>query len=119
MARVITPDAMHGLGLPRYEENPYIPGHYLLMPDIDTHLIMEANSESMERRKKSRPYHGHGYLPSHPRMYPALALSGAGIGRGVTIPHTTNLNLAPTIAHLLGFRMTGVEGTVLSAALAQ
>ena len=52
-------------------------------------------------------------------MYPALVVSGAGIKRGVTIGHTSNLDIAPTIAHLLGLEMRNVSGRLLREALAE
>jgi predicted AlkP superfamily pyrophosphatase or phosphodiesterase len=117
--KVVSPDEMHDLGQPRFEESEYARGHYLLIPDIDTHLVADRTSSSTERRPKKKPSHGHGYLPEHPRMYPALVLSGAGIKKGVTIGHTKNLNIAPTIAHLLGLEMNNVSGKVLRDALTE
>ncbi|MCP5113893.1 MAG: hypothetical protein GY953_23925, partial [bacterium] len=58
--------------------------------------MADQASASTERRKKNRPYHGHGYLPQHPRMYPALVVSGSGVRKGVTIGHVHNRDLAPT-----------------------
>ena len=63
------------------------------------------------------PYHGHGYLPDHPDMYPALVLSGSGIARGARLGHVRNVDVAPTIAALLGVELRGVEGRVLREAL--
>jgi hypothetical protein len=50
-------------------------------------------------------------------MYPALVLSGAGIRKGVTIGHTHNRNIAPTIAKLLGIEMNGTSGSPIREAL--
>ncbi len=115
--RVIGPGEMHSVGQPRYEESVYAPGHYFLIPDIDTHLVADRTSDSMERRPKVKPYHGHGYLPGHPRMYPALVLAGAGVKKGVTIGHTKNIDIAPTIARLLGIDMPDASGDVIAEAL--
>lgn len=117
--RIVPPDEMHGLGQPRFEESKYVQGHYLLIPDIDTYLIVDANSSSAARRLRDSPSHSHGYLPQHPRMYTSLVLSGAGIKQGVTIGHTQNINIAPTIGHLLGLEMNNVSGKVLREALAR
>ncbi len=118
LRRVITPDDMHGIGLPRYEESEFVPGHYILVPDIGTYLTT-APAAALERRPRTRPAHSHGYLPSHPRMFPALVISGAGVKRGVVLPHTHNRNIAPTIAHLLGLELPAAEGSVLREALAE
>ncbi len=118
IARIARPEDMHALGLPRFEESNYVRGHYMVIPDIDTFLAAEDH-DSMERVKLEKPSHGHGYLPSHPRMYPSLVLSGAGIKRGETIGHVHNLDIAPTVARLLGLEMPPMSGRVLEEALAQ
>jgi Type I phosphodiesterase / nucleotide pyrophosphatase len=117
VARVVRPEDLHGLGLPRYEESPYVQGHYAILADIDTHLAADRSAKSTRPMPKERPYHGHGYLPSHPRMYPALVLSGDRVRRGARLPHTTNYSVAPTIAHLLDLSMPGLPGKMLSEAL--
>jgi hypothetical protein len=50
-------------------------------------------------------------------MYPALVLSGAGIARGARLGHVRNVDVAPTIAALLGVAFPGAEGRVLREAL--
>lgn len=118
IARIVRPEDMHGLGLPRFEESKYVRGQYMVLPDIDTFLTVEPH-ESMERVPLEKPSHGHGYLPTNPRMYTSLVLSGAGIERGVTIGHVRNLDIAPTVARLLGLDMRNVSGRVLEEALAK
>ena len=76
-------------------------------------------SRSVSPRPMKKPYHGHGYLPEHPRMYPALVLSGNGIAKGKQIGHVRNLDVAPTIGHLLKLQMGGLEGRVLREALTE
>ena len=61
--------------------------------------------------------HEHGYLPTHPKMFTSLVLSGHGIKPGATIGHVRSLDVAPTIATLLGIEMKDVEGRVLTEAL--
>lgn len=117
VSRVIRPEQFHGLGLPVYEEDPHVPGHYLVLGDIDTHLTAVPAENFQGRTAKARPYHGHGYLPSHPRMYPLLVISGAGVRRGNRIGHVSNYDIAPTISHLLGLDMKRFEGRVLTEVL--
>ncbi len=115
--RVLRPGEMHAVGLPEYDEDEFVRGHYWLIPGIDLHLAANPGSESAAPEPRRTPYHGHGYLPQHPRMYPALVLSGAGIRRGATIGHTSNLHIAPTVGCLLGFRTPGADGRCLREAL--
>lgn len=116
IARIIRPDDFHALGLPSYEESKYAPGQYWVVPDIDTFLTIEDGG-SMERVRLPKAHHGHGYLPTHPRMYTSLVLSGAGVKKGATIGHVSNLDIAPTVASLLGLEMPEMSGRVLNEAL--
>lgn len=117
IARVLGPGDMAALGFPDYDASPYSSGHYIVAAGIDTHLRLDAADPSTARRLKRAPYHGHGYLPGDPSMYPALVLSGAGIARGARLGHVRNIDVAPTIAALLGLDFTGADGQVLRAAL--
>ncbi|WP_438479739.1 alkaline phosphatase family protein [Oleiharenicola lentus] len=55
----------------------------------------------------------HGYLPDQPKMYATFVASGAGIKAGVKLGKIRNVDVAPTIAALLGLEMKNVEGRVL------
>jgi hypothetical protein len=118
IALVIPPEEYHDYGYPRYRENPHVPGHYIIVADIDTFLIADPDGSSTARVRKRSPSHGHGYLPSHPRMYPGFVISGSGIRKGKRIGHIHNYDIAPTIAHLLDLEMEGLQGRVLTEALA-
>jgi hypothetical protein len=117
VARVIRPEQFEALGYPDYDDNPFVPGQYIIAGEPDTHLVIEADRSDTARRLRPRPYHGHGYLPEHPSMHPLLVLSGAGVAAGKRIGHVHNVDVAPTIAALLGFEMPNVEGRVLREAL--
>jgi predicted AlkP superfamily pyrophosphatase or phosphodiesterase len=117
IARVIRPADVAALGYPDYKDNPYVPGQFIVAADIDTHLVIDPAGRTTERRLRRRSYHGHGYLPDHPAMHTALVLSGAGIAPGVRLGHVRNLDVAPTIAVLLGVPLPAVEGRVLREAL--
>ena len=117
VSRVVRPEEFHALGTRRYEEDLHVAGHYMIIADIDTHLISDEASSSTLRLRKERDSHGHGYLPSHPRMYPVFVISGHGVKRGERIGHVRNHDIAPTIAQLLGLRLENVEGRVLKEAL--
>ena len=116
LERIIRSEEFHALGYPRYGESQYVLGQYIIIPDIDTYLTVDVTSESTQRRERT-PVHSHGYLPDHPRMYPALVLSGYGIRKGQRIGLVRNHDVAPTISHLLGLSMPNLEGRVLTEAL--
>ena len=116
VARILRPQDFHDLGFPRYEEDPHVQGQYAIVGDIDTFPVADAESSSTHRRPRAT-YHGHGYLPSHPRMYPAFVASGVGIARGQRVGHVRNLDIAPTIAHLLGLDLSSATGVVMTEIL--
>lgn len=55
----------------------------------------------------------HGYMPTSPRMHTGLILSGAGIRSGVPLPLARQIDIAPTVARLLGLEMKDVDGTAM------
>jgi hypothetical protein len=59
----------------------------------------------------------HGYLPTSPAMRTGLVLAGAGIARGVVVPLARQIDIAPTVARLLGLDATGADGVPLTGVL--
>ena len=55
----------------------------------------------------------HGYLASDPDMDAIFIASGYGIRRGVTLDEIPNLDVAPTLANLLGVKLPKIQGQVL------
>jgi len=111
--RIIKNEAFHDIGYPRYEENPHVPGQYIIIPYIDTYLTVDTETVSTRRRERSAPSHGHGYLPDHPQMYAGMIWSGREITRGIRTGMVYNIDVAPTIAKLLGLELPDAEGRVL------
>jgi hypothetical protein len=117
VARIVRSAEFHALGIPTYDESPFIRGQDMVIGEVDTFLTAEAANPSTARRPLTPPRHEHGYLPTHPKMFTSLVLSGRGVKSGVTIGHVRSLDVAPTIAKLLGLEMKDVEGKVLTEAL--
>jgi predicted AlkP superfamily pyrophosphatase or phosphodiesterase len=114
VARIIRRADLAALGYPDYDANPYVPGHDLVVADIDIHFVNDPTAPSPSRRRKAEPYHGHGYLPEHPSMHVPLVISGAGVAAGTRLGRVRNLDVAPTIAALLGLDLPASEGRALS-----
>ena len=57
-------------------------------------------------------------MPEHPRMYPAFIASGVGIREGIRVGHVRNLDVAPTIARLLGLELPSAAGVAMEEILA-
>lgn len=66
---------------------------------------------------RATPGGTHGFLPDQSEMLGTLVISGFGAASGKTIGKVRNLDVAPTIARLLGIPMQGVDGRVLEEAL--
>lgn len=59
----------------------------------------------------------HGFLPTEARMHTGFIAAGAGIRRGVPLPLLRQIDVAPTIARLLGFTMPDVDGVPIVGVL--
>jgi len=59
----------------------------------------------------------HGYVASDPELGAIFIASGRGIKAGVTLDSMRNIDIAPTLARLLGVNLPGVDGTALTAIL--
>ena len=117
VARIVRPGGFASLGFPDYADNVYVPGQYLIAGDLDTHLVIDATSDSTMRRRRARPYHGHGYFPDDRSMHALTILSGRGIARGRALGHVRNVDVAPTLARLLGVALPSATGRVLTEVL--
>jgi predicted AlkP superfamily pyrophosphatase or phosphodiesterase len=58
----------------------------------------------------SRERGTHGYLNTDPKMQAIFIAWGAGIPKGVRLGNISNLDVAPTVAELLGLEMHNVQG---------
>jgi len=54
-----------------------------------------------------------GYLPEEPAMAPGFVAAGAGLREGLVLPTLREIDVAPTVARLLGLRLEGADGRVL------
>ncbi|HVW36004.1 MAG TPA: hypothetical protein VHB99_01825, partial [Pirellulales bacterium] len=61
----------------------------------------------------------HGYIATNPKMNAVFVASGAGIKPGAKLGMIENIDLAPTIAHLLGQKLPAADGRVLREILAE
>lgn len=114
IARVLRPEDFDALGFPRYEADTRVRGQYTILGEIDTFPVVDASSDSTDRRLRLEPFHGHGYLPTNPKMYTSFVAAGPGIRRGARIGHIRNHDVAPTIARILGLDLPDTSGRVLS-----
>ncbi len=59
----------------------------------------------------------HGFIPTEPRMFTGLIVAGSGVRASVPLPSVRQIDIAPTVARLLGFTMPDVDGVPLAGVL--
>ena len=114
---VIGPEDFASIGQATPEEDPRAPDLWLSAESGYSFTDSDAGDDVVVPR--SSPGGTHGYLPDQPDMLGTLVLSGAGIRSGVSLGKVSNMDVAPTIARLLGLELPGAEGKVLEAALSE
>jgi Uncharacterized proteins of the AP superfamily len=119
VAEIIGPEKFAELGFPSVESNP---GMADLILVADDGYSVSGSVSGSEWTKPvppgDRPGH-HGYLASNPKMDALFIATGRNIKSGVKIGAIDNIDVAPTIAHLLGHSLTNVDGKVLTEILSK
>jgi predicted AlkP superfamily pyrophosphatase or phosphodiesterase len=112
---VISADEFPSIGQPTRQENPHGADLWLAAESGFSFSGSQAGDEVVVPRASRGGTHG--YLPDQPDMLGTLVLHGFGVRRGVNLEKVPSLDVAPTIARLLGVELPDAEGRVLDAAL--
>ncbi len=116
VAKVIDGNDGPTLGMPTPAENQGMGD--LVLYAKDGYAFFQG-FDGAEVVRESKIYLGtHGYANSDPELDGIFLASGYGIKPGVKLERVTNLDVAPTIAELLGVPLPNVEGRVLKEILA-
>ena len=116
VAKVIDGNDGPTLGMPTPAENQGMGD--LVLYAKDGYAFFQG-LDGAEVVRESKTYLGtHGYLNTDPELDGIFLASGYGIKPGVKLERVTNLDVAPTIAELLGVPLPNVEGRVLTEILA-
>jgi predicted AlkP superfamily pyrophosphatase or phosphodiesterase len=103
------------LGMPTPAENQGM-GDLVLFAKPSYAFKGDAGLETLVA--PSPNYQGtHGYLASDPELDGIFIAQGCGIQPGVAMKRIANVDVAPTIAHLLGLKIPNAEGRVLAEIL--
>jgi predicted AlkP superfamily pyrophosphatase or phosphodiesterase len=120
IAEILGPENFARLGMPDPGKNPqmanlilvgkegYAFGSTALGDDYVIEVTLAAGNQGH-----------HGFLSTNPKMNAVFVAWGAGIKRGAKLGVIENVDVAPTVAKLLGVKLSGATGKVLSAALAE
>jgi predicted AlkP superfamily pyrophosphatase or phosphodiesterase len=103
------------LGMPSPDENPRMGDLILIAKEGYMFNDSAAGDESVMPVINYAATHG--YLASDPQLDGIFIASGNGIKQGVTLPRMKNLDIAPTLARLMGLRLPEQEGRELTEIL--
>ena len=111
--RVLGPADFGALGLPNPEEYSQMADLVLVAKDGYAFSAAHDGGAVIEVPEGG----AHGYLSTDPALNALFVAWGKEIRKGVVLDVVNNLDLAPTVASLLGIQMEGVAGRPLDAIL--
>jgi predicted AlkP superfamily pyrophosphatase or phosphodiesterase len=116
VARVLEPSEFHSFGMPTPDENDQMADLVLVAKEGYSFNGSAVGDPVVEITAGINPGN-HGYLNTDPEMNAIFIAWGYGIRAGQLLGVIDNVDLAPTIAALLGLRMEGITGKRLETIL--
>ena len=115
VAEVLGPETFAGLGLPHPAEDPTRQGDLVLHAAEGWYFTSHATPE---RAASALAYRGtHGHRSSDPRLHAAFLAAGPSIVGSARTGVLDQLDVAPTIASILGVRLAAAERTAAPSVL--
>lgn len=111
IAAIVEPADFARYGLPRPEDNPQM-GALFVLPR-EGYAFTAALGDRPVVDAAEGGLGAHGYVASDPELGAIFIAAGAGIRRGVSLDAIDNVDVAPTMAALLGLDLGTVDGRVL------
>jgi predicted AlkP superfamily pyrophosphatase or phosphodiesterase len=114
ITQIIEPDRFAELGVPDPAKNPQMADLILVPKPGHGFSNLSAGDDAITPVTLTSGGNGnHGYLSSNTNMNALFVAVGRGIKRGTKLGIVDNRDVAPTIAHLLGEKLSGADGKVL------
>ena len=110
VAHVYGPDDYAALGLPKPDRDPQF-GQLFITAKEGYSIAGTAGGPVTAAVAQTGG--SHGYLASDPDLYPLFIASGYKVRKGVKLGLVSNLDVAPTIAKLLGVQLPTAKGKPL------
>lgn len=108
---VVTPDEFAALGLATREQDLRAPDFWLSAKSGYSFTDTETGDDVTAPRETRGGTHG--YLPDQPEMLGTLVISGYGVASGKRLGKARNIDVAPTMAKLLGIELPDADGRAL------
>ena len=116
IAGILEPKDYPRYHLPQPGDNPSM-GDLVLAAREGYAFSLDAAGDDLVVANPNPTAGTHGFLSTEPKMNAIFVASGAGLKRGLKIPTVENIDVAPTMARLLGVSLKDVEGRVLESIL--
>jgi predicted AlkP superfamily pyrophosphatase or phosphodiesterase len=117
IAEILQPSQYADLGLPSPERNQGMADLVLVAKDNYAVAGSAVGEDFVVHAGLQSNLGYHGYLASNPKMNAPFIAAGRGIKRGGKIGMVENVDVAPTIAHLLGQKLAGADGKIMTGIL--
>jgi predicted AlkP superfamily pyrophosphatase or phosphodiesterase len=118
IAEILVPEQFAEYGLPHPREYSQAPDLVIVAKDgYGVSATAEGEAFIAPGPESRVPAGSHGFVSKEPKMNAICVLAGAGIKSGVSLTNVENIDIAPTVAHLLGLSGLSADGQVLKGAL--
>jgi len=118
VAEVVLSGRFAEIGLPQPREYVQAPNAVLVAKDgYSVASTAEGDAFVLGNVEAKTSLGQHGFISTMPKMNAPLVLSGHGIRRGARLQDVENVDVAPTIAALLGLKEFASDGKCLSKAM--
>jgi predicted AlkP superfamily pyrophosphatase or phosphodiesterase len=113
--KIVPPSELSKYGVGDAKVDPHAPD-MLIFSQMGA-IFGDTAAGELPFRDKPERKGSHGHDPDFPELQATFIACGAGIKPGVNLGQIRNIDVAPTLARLLGLEMKDVDGKVLKAAL--
>jgi predicted AlkP superfamily pyrophosphatase or phosphodiesterase len=116
IASIVEPKDYARYHLPQPSDNQAM-GDLVLAAKEGYAFSLEATGDALVVANPNLTAGAHGFLSTEPKMNAIFVAAGAGIKSGTRVPTVENIDVAPTIARLLGISLENASGRVLEEIL--
>jgi predicted AlkP superfamily pyrophosphatase or phosphodiesterase len=116
IADIVEPRDYARYHLPQPADNQAM-GDLVLAAKEGYAFSLEATGDALVVANPNPTAGAHGFLSTEPKMNAIFVAAGGGIKSGTKIPTFENIDVAPTIARLLGISLKNASGRVLAEIL--
>jgi predicted AlkP superfamily pyrophosphatase or phosphodiesterase len=108
--KIVQPDGFAALGLPQPERDPQM---FSLLLTAKSGYAFSGATGGPVTAEVPQQGGSHGYLASDPEMEAIFIANGYGVRKGGKLGQIVNLDIAPTVAKLLGVALPSAKGKPL------